>query len=842
MVARESGQGTTTDWAVIQNNVQGGVFAGDLTVQGGWYNLQVQGLDGNGQPIGDVRTIERVGIGEVFVVAGQSNAQGVRKDVPPANEDRVNCVQFRDSDPAGTNDPPFPAFRHLDADVDLAPWGVGAWCWGMLGDQLVSRLNVPVLFLNAAYSGTTTRNWRESAETGVTYSGYEVGNLFPAGQPYGHLRTALRLYANMMGIRAVLWHQGESDNFFSVSTATYADNLRAIINRSRQDCGKNMAWVVARASYDDFRKSNPNILAAQDQVIATVGNAFAGPNTDVIEIPRSQGGDDTHFNNAGLSNAASAWSASLNDAFFAATTPQLPAPAPTLSVACTGNQLTLSVNGSPASVSWNTGDTGPVITKGGGLYQAKVKDGSGNTHYTSFVQVSASVFTAPSGPTTFCQGGSVSLTANYQTNITWSTGVTARTISTSSPGSFFVKYRDVSGCDFTSETVNVVVNPLPAAPVISSNKSTTFCQGETALLTATSAAGYNWSTGENARSITVSTPGSFALSITDQNGCTSPSSAAVTVQVNPLPVTPVIAASGPTTFCADQQVVLTATPDAGYSWSSGQTSQSVTIKQTGDFSLQTKNGFGCLSSPSNTVRVNVNPLPPAPTLAANGRTTFCEGDRVTLTATTAFKPVWTTGDSVQTITVRQSGAYTARALDQNGCYSVPSPAVVVSAKPVPTTPSVVQVGTYTLEAMGSVAGDAYRWRRDADSLAVQSAIIKANQSGTYSARASITYSPDLVCFSANSVPLPFVAVTENGGLSIYPNPSPTREVTLETLTNLTNAVVTVYTLSGQEVFSTTVAVFDERKQINLMNVAAGTYLVEVRSGDFRLSKRIIVGL
>ena len=843
MVARAAGQGTTTDWIVVQNNVQGGVFAGDLTVQGGWYDLQVQGLDANNQPVGDVRTVDRVGVGEVFIAAGQSNTMGVRRNVPPANDDRVNCVQAYAPDQSAPTEPPFPVFRQMNG-VDIAPDGIGTWCWGLLGDRLTQRLNVPILFLNAGFGGTKVANWLESSQGIQAYNQYSLLP-FPAGQPYANLRIALQVYGNMLGVRSVLWHQGEADNDAVTGSSQYAAALRETINRSRQDCGKNVVWMVARASYNNDRRSNPSVIGGQDMTIATTGNVYVGPATDGIDIPRNgsyTAEDNVHFSNEGLVQVADAWNASLTDAFFAGAMPQSPAPAPTLSVACAGNQLTLSVNGSPASVVWNTGDTGPVITKGQGIYQAKVKDGLGNTHYTSFAQVSGSVFADPSGPTTFCRGGSVAITANYQTNLTWSTGATTRTIAISDPGSYFVRFRDVSGCDFTSAAINVAVNPLPTNPTITTDKSTTFCQGEAAALTASPAAVYNWSTGERSQSISVKTTGSYTLSVTDQNGCTSPGNAVVAVRVNPLPTTPVITAGGPTTFCADQQVTLTATPDVAYTWTSGQTTQSVTLNQSGNFSLQTKNEFGCLSKPSNTISLKVNALPPAPVLTANGRITFCEGDKVTLTATTPFTPFWTTRDSVQTITVKQSGTYTARVRDQNGCFSVNAPGIVVTAKPIPTTPSVVQVGTYTLEAMGSVMGDVYRWQRDGDSLAVQRAVIKANQSGTYSVRASIQYSTDLICFSATSAPLAFVAETANGGLSIYPNPAPTREVTMETLDNLVNATVTVYTLSGQEVYTTIVPVFDERKRLNLIDVSAGTYLVEVRSAGFRAVKRIIVGL
>ena len=131
-------------------------YAGDLTGTGGWYNLEVRGMNGD-QQVGNTTTIERVGIGEVFIVAGQSNAQGIHQNAPNPLNDRVNCVNYQ-----------YPGrwFSEWSANTcfyvnltirrgfTISPRGTGSWCWGQLGDILVKRLNVPVMFFNAAYTGT----------------------------------------------------------------------------------------------------------------------------------------------------------------------------------------------------------------------------------------------------------------------------------------------------------------------------------------------------------------------------------------------------------------------------------------------------------------------------------------------------------------------------------------------------------------------------------------------------------------------------------------------------------------------------------------------------------------
>ena len=931
LVARD-GQGTTTDWRTIQDNPTGGTYSGDVTGQGGWYNLEVRGMSGS-QQVGNVTPVERVGIGEVFVVAGQSNAQGVHQDAPNPKNDRVNCVNYRYPNEGFPNDPPVPVFTQLDnsPDFTIAPRGIGSWCWGQLGDLLVKRLNVPVMFFNAAFSGTAARNWRESAPDGGTAFGIINGQPYAIRQPYVNLKIALQFYANMLGVRAVLWHQGETDNLVDTETNRYVGELQFVINQSRQDFGRNVPWVIARASYGDFiGGSDPAIIAAQNQVISSTPNVFAGPATDNIQNPRLRPplNDGLHFDLNGLVELASAWSGSLNDAFFQGSTPINASPPPTVSAACAGGtNVTFTVNGDYQSIQWESGESSRSVTKGPGTQlRAKVKDSRGNTHFTSVVRVSdAPVATVVgNGPPAVCIGSSLGLTTNYD-NVSWinqqtnTTVSTNRTLNTTAAGAYFVRYRDVSGCDFTSNVLNVTVNPLPDAPVIANDKPTTFCQGDNTVLRASSDnARYNWSDGQAGRTITVGTSGAYFATVTDQNACTSVRSNTIVVTANPVPTKPVIAASGPTTFCADRNVTLTAPDGLTYQWTGagGPTTRAITVSQAGDYSVQTRNQFGCNSTQSDVVRINVNPLPPTPSISAAGTTTFCDGNRVTLNAgsnlnvvwssgqtdkaiivtTTGtyavqsrdqngclspvslpivvkvnplpaaptilsnrepticegdritfrvegpFTVFWNTGDSTQTITTNRAGGYSARVRDGNGCVSGQSRTTTVELRALPPAPSVNMIGTYTLEALSSTNGTQFRWRRDNDSLAVQTAIIKANQSGSYTARASIIYSPTLTCFSGPSTPYAFTIDPDNEGLSVYPNPNPDKLVLIETQANLTNATLTIYTLTGQAVLTTVVPSFDERKQLILTGLPSGQYLLRVRAADFDASKRILLGL
>jgi hypothetical protein len=929
LVARD-GVGTSTDWRTIQSNPSGGVFAGDFTGQGGWYNLEIRGMN-NDQPVG-ATSVERVGVGEVFIVAGQSNAQGVHQDAPNPGNDLVNCVNYRYPDNGYPNDPPTPTFTKLDntSGFTIAPRGVGSWCWGQLGDLLVKRLNVPVMFFNSAFSGTSSQNWSDSAPEGGTAYGYIFGDPYLPRQPYINLKIALQFYANTLGLRAILWEQGEADNLLNIPVQQYVNSVQAVIAQSRTDYNNNMSWVVARASYGDFiGLSDANIIAAQNVVINNTANTFAGPETDKIQIPRKrpplEDPEGLHFDNAGLVELASAWSSSLDDSFFQRSTPVGPAAAPTLSVACASdNRVNISVNGTYASIVWETGETGNTITKSSGRYQAKVKDARGNTFFTGQAQVAdlpvASVVN--NRPPSVCIGSNLSLTTNYD-NVTWlnqqnnTTVGSTRVFTTTSAGAYFVRYQDVSGCTFTSNVVNVTVNPLPATPSIANDKPTTFCQGDNTVLRVTNDnVQYNWSDGQQGKTVSVGTSGNYFATVTDQNGCTSLQSNTIVVTANPVPAKPVIATSGPATFCADQSVTLTAPLDSIYQWTTGQTTRSLTTNQVGTFAVRTTNRFGCTSVLSDAITTVVNPLPASPTITALGTTTFCAGNQVTLRGVSSNTVVWSTGQASPTISATASGNYTARSRDQNGCLSPNSSTIVVTVNALPATPTILSnrgsaiceddratlrvegpytvfwstgdstmsivvnragtysakvrdvngcisaqagsstletrplppaptvniVSVYTLQAVSSTNGTAFRWRRDNDSLAVQTEFIKANQSGQYTAKASTVYSGTLTCFSLASAPVTFAIDPNNQGLSIYPNPNPDKIVYLETQDNLVNGVITIYSLTGQRLAVYPVAAFTERKQINLTSLSGGTYILRVQAADFDVSKRLLLGL
>ena len=380
LVPVAAGQGTATGWQAVQVNPANNVFLGSITGAGGWYVLEVRTLLNN--TVVEQTAVQPVGIGEVFVTAGQSNSRGlgIGDNDLGTNTDRVNAIDsINHYYPPGntplvsSGDPsPVPRFEALTATKRVFPMAESSWAWGELGDYIVTRYNVPVAFYVTGWDGSTIENWFKSANGQPTCNRYNcTAGDWPNLQPYTNLKNVMHYYLSVAGVRSVLWQQGEAEyefNGFS-SITPYADQLTNVIQKSRQDFGgRNLPWMVARASFDGS-VTRQAVIDKQNQVINTPGlNVFPGPNNDNFTL-RNAGSNDVHFRNSsrpspnpqyylnnntippdmGLSILARSWNNSLDNAFFQNAQPITPA-----QFAITGNLAKYVLPGSALAVPFAT--------------------------------------------------------------------------------------------------------------------------------------------------------------------------------------------------------------------------------------------------------------------------------------------------------------------------------------------------------------------------------------------------------------------------------------------------------------------------------------------------------
>ncbi len=195
---------------------------------------------------------------------------------------------------------------------------------------------------------------------------------------------------------------------------------------------------------------------------------------------------------------------------------------------------------------WSTTDvTETILVTASDTYTVTVTDGNGCSSATSqavTVNPLPTPTILPSGPTTFCEGGSVTLDAGVFSSYVCSTTITNGTPVTAS-GTYTVTVTDGNGCSSATSQA-VTVNALPTPTIVPSG-STTFCEGGSVTLDAGVFSSYVCGTTDVTETILVTASGTYPVTVTDGNGCSSATSQAVTV--NPLP-TPTITPSGSTTL------------------------------------------------------------------------------------------------------------------------------------------------------------------------------------------------------------------------------------------------------------------------------------------------------
>ncbi|WP_320019449.1 gliding motility-associated C-terminal domain-containing protein [Labilibaculum manganireducens] len=340
---------------------------------------------------------------------------------------------------------------------------------------------------------------------------------------------------------------------------------------------------------------------------------------------------------------------------------------------CSGNTITFDAGNVGATYLWSTGETTQTITVStSGNYSVTVTDANGcsasddanaTIHANPTVNLGADQQTCSGNTITFDAGnaGSTSL---------WSTGETTQTITVSASGNYSVVVTDANGCSATDDA-NATIH---ANPVVDLGIDQETCAGGTITFDAGNAGStYLWSTGETTQTITVSTSGNYSVTVTDANGCSATDDANATIHANPT-----------VNLGADQQTCSgnTITFDAGnagstYLWSTGETTQSITVSTSGNYSVTVTDANGC--STSDDANATIHPKPTV-NLGADQQT--CSGNTITFDAGNAGSTyLWSTGETTQTITVSASGNYSVVVTDANGCFATDDANATIHANP-----------------------------------------------------------------------------------------------------------------------------------------------------------------
>lgn len=342
---------------------------------------------------------------------------------------------------------------------------------------------------------------------------------------------------------------------------------------------------------------------------------------------------------------------------------------------CTGGSVTLNATGG-AAYAWSTGATTQSITTSlAGAYRVTVTNVYGCTGSSALTTVTVNAIPptpsiTASGPLSFCNGGNVTLMAPAGYTYSWSNGATTQNILVTTSATFTVTV-STGSCSSTSNVpVTTTAVGTGSTPTINPVNPIFICFGQNIELVVTPSSTYLWSTGETTQNIVVNTTGSYICTVTNTGGCTSVASPAVVQAGSSLK--PVITATGATTFCSGDSVLLSCNSATSYLWSNGRTSQTIYAKINGTYTVTVTDAYGCTKSSASKV-ITVKTTPAVPVITPSGNLTFCDSGSVALVAPTSYKYLWSNNSKGKTITVRVSGTYTVTVYNDIGCSATSAP-------------------------------------------------------------------------------------------------------------------------------------------------------------------------
>lgn len=423
--------------------------------------------------------------------------------------------------------------------------------------------------------------------------------------------------------------------------------------------------------------------------------------------------------------------------------PLNPTPASTPS-GCGGSngQVSVSVTGGTGTYSynWSSGSTAQTVT---GLapnaYTVTITDANGcSTVTTSTVaNIPGPVSTMGTPSNISCNGGNNG-TANVSVTggsgpftYSWSngtnnvTGGSSDNISGLTAIGYTVTITDGSGC--TSITTVTLTEPGPILPVPASTPASCGSSNGTVSINATGGTGalsYNWSTGSSAQTVSGLAANTYSVTITDANGCSVISTAAITNIGGATATmgTPTNISCNGGNNGSTSVTVSGGTPGYTYSWSNGASTvtsgltDNINGLAAGNYTVTITDNNGCIITTNviltePTAIVPVTGSSPASCAQSNGSANISASGG---TGTLGYS--WSSGGTGQTEINLAANTYTVTITDANSCSATAVATVNNSSGPTvsPLTSTNLKCfgdnnGTAGVTASGGTGGINYSW-------------------------------------------------------------------------------------------------------------------------------------
>jgi len=432
----------------------------------------------------------------------------------------------------------------------------------------------------------------------------------------------------------------------------------------------------------------------------------------------------------------------------------------------TCSQPNISLTGTGGGTySWSNGTTivgtnAAINISNPGNYTLTVSN-SNNCTATSSINITQNI-TPPtanivnSATVLTCATTSITLTASGGGTYSWSNGTsvvgTNSILTVSSPGTYTVTVTSANGCTNTTSTTITQNTTAPNAAITNISGTTILtCNTPTIDLDASGGSSYSWSNGTTAvgstAALSVTAPGTYTVTVTATNGCTSTSSLSITENTT-LPAINITSSNGTVINCTITSINLTATGGGTYEWESNGTILgtnallNVTIQ--GIYTVTVTGTNGCINSANFNITQDLNAPTSSISSSVASNILTCNTTSIILTAAGNGNYSWTQGGnnlgSTGTLNVSAPGTYNLLVTAANGCSAISSVSITqnISAPSVninnTTGSSVLTCATTSITLVAS-GGVSYSWSNGTTVIGTNATLI-VTAPGTYTVTAT----------------------------------------------------------------------------------------------------------
>jgi uncharacterized protein YjdB len=383
----------------------------------------------------------------------------------------------------------------------------------------------------------------------------------------------------------------------------------------------------------------------------------------------------------------------------------------------------------------NSATTEDITGLAAGTYSVTVIDANGCTTTASatITQPSAALSATVTGQTNvLCNGnstGAINLSVSGGTSsysYLWSNSATTEDLSGLAAGTYSVTVTDANGCTTTASAT--ITQPSAALSATISSQTNVLCNGNStgainlSVSGGTSSYSYLWNNSATTGDISGLAAGTYSVTVTDANGCTTTASATITQPSAALSATVTgqtnVLCNGNSTGSINLSVT-GGTSSYSYLWNNGATTEDLSGLAAGTYSVVVTDANGCTTTASATI------TQPSAALSAvvSGQTNvLCNGNStgaINLSVsggTSSYTYLWNNSATTEDLSSLAAGTYSVTVTDANGCTTTASATITQPSLLIASIASQTNVtcnggsnGLATISVSGGTSSYAYSW-------------------------------------------------------------------------------------------------------------------------------------